>query len=304
MMRSRSEILRWGVRCTGFVILGYLLHRIGPEKLWRTVSSVKPLYFAAALPIFFVMIWVKSVKMRALMKSPMKLSDIYFLNAFAFSLGSITPGRLGEFSKIIFLSRRGIALSESFSVTLIDRLADVAGMVSLAVCGLYVFFGTTAGWAGAAAAAAIFLFALSLWFSDQMLRRITRGKLKEWVELEGDAIRSYIRSLSLKAWTATFVLTMGYLGFYFLQMWILAKGLDLPIGYIQTAMAISASAVPAILPISVFNVGPRDAVLAAIFSRMGWGAENGVALSTLILGLFLLNGLFGLFFLPRRAAPC
>lgn len=246
------------------------------------------------------MIGVKTLKMRALMRSPLKFSELYYLNAFGFSVGSITPGRLGEFSKIIFLSRSGIPISESFTVTLIDRMSDVGGMIVCAVAGATVFFGVTAGWIGGFAALAGAAAALALWYSDRLARRITWGKLRELVDLEGQAIRAYVRNLTADKWGITLALTVFYLGLYFLQMWILARGLHLPISYVQTTMAISASAVPAILPISVFNVGPRDAVLAAIFSRMGWGAEGGLALSTLILALFLVNGLFGLFFLPRK----
>ncbi|OGH60315.1 MAG: hypothetical protein A3G34_09735 [Candidatus Lindowbacteria bacterium RIFCSPLOWO2_12_FULL_62_27] len=303
MTKVQSGIVRWSVRCIGFVIFGYLLHRIGPENLWRAIRGVQPVYFLAALPVFFFMIGVKTLKMRALLRSPIGFSELFDLNAFGFSIGSITPGRLGEFSKIIFLNRLNVPVAESFAVTLVDRMSDVALMLVCAVGGLFVFFGPPAGWLGVAAVAAATAAAGSLWFSDRVLRKLTWGKLRELVTLEGATIRAFLARVPPGVWAAAAALTVAYLGLYFLQMWILAKGLNLPITYVQTTMAISASAVPAILPISVFNVGPRDAVLAAIFSRMGWGAENGVALSTLILALFLVNGCFGLLFVPRETRP-
>ncbi len=302
MTRSQSHAVRWAVRCIGFVIFGYLLHKIGPDKLWQTIRSVEPVYFFVALPIFFAMIGVKTLKMRYLMRHRLPFSELYDLNAFGFSVGSVTPGRLGEFSKIIFLSRFGVPVSESFAVTLIDRLSDVIGMIVCAVFGLYIFFGDVAGHIGVTVVLFVVAAGTVLWFSDRILRRILWGKLKELVELEGAAIRSYIRQTSVDIWGLTLGCTAVYLGLYFLQMWILARGLHLPISYIQTTMAISASAVPAILPISVFNVGPRDYVLTKIFENMGWGAEGGLALSTMILFLFLVNGIFGLFFIPRRPA--
>lgn len=299
-MNFRTAVTRWGVRCIGLVIFAYLLHLIGPAKIWRTIRGIQPVYFAAALPIFFVMIGVKTVKMRLLMRHRLGFSELYDLNAFGFSAGSITPGRLGEFSKIIFLSRFGVPVSESFAVTLIDRLSDVALMMVCAVAGMYVFFGAAAGRIAAAVLILLGAAGMVLWYSDRILKRVTWGNLRELLTIEGAAIRAYVRTVRGELWGLTVVLTMVYLGFYFLQMWIVAKGLNLPITYVQITMAISASAVPAILPISFFNVGPRDAVLAAIFSKMGWGAEGGLALSTLILFLFLVNGIFGLFFLPRR----
>lgn len=300
MTQTQSRVVRWAVRCIGFVIFGYLLHKIGPAKLWRTIRSVEPIYFFMALPIFFAMIGVKTLKMRFLMRHPMRFSELYDLNAFGFSVGSVTPGRLGEFSKIIFLSRFGVPVSESFAVTLIDRLSDVIGMIVCAVFGLYIFFGDVAGRIGLTVVVGVAAAGLILWFSDRILRQILWGKLKELVELEGGAIRSYVRQVPYVIWELTLGCTVLYLGLYFLQMWILARGLHLPISYIQTTMAISASAIPAILPISVFNVGPRDYVLTKIFENMGWGAEGGLALSTMILFLFLVNGIFGLFFIPRR----
>lgn len=302
MTSLRAGMLRWAVRCIGFLIFGYLLYRIGPGKLWNTLAAVRPVYFALALPIFFVMIWVKTVKMRTLMRTDVALADLYRMNAFAFSIGSLTPGRLGEFSKIIFLSRMGIPISESFSVTFVDRLSDVGLMIVCALFGLYTFFGPVAGWLGLLVVILFSLGAFALWFSDRLLLRVTWGKWREIIEQEGASIRSYLRSLRGPTWAWTLAWTLVYLDFYFLQMWILALGLKLPVNYIQTTMAISCSAIPAILPISVANIGPRDAVLAAIFMRMGWGAEGGVALSTMILALFFMNGVFGLIFLPRKNA--
>ena len=298
-----SRFFRWGVRCIGFVIFGYLLYRIGPGKLWQTIGSVRPVYFIAAFPIFFVMIWVKSVKMQFLMRRRLSLRQVYGLNAFAFSVGSLTPGRLGEFSKIVFLSKAGVPVAESFSVTFIDRVSDVVIMIVCAVFGLFTFFGPAAGGAGLLALIVIGIAGLVLWFSDRVLRKIVRGNWRGLVELEGAAIRAYIRGIPMRVWSLTMAFTLIYLGLYFFQMWILSKGLNLPISYFQTTMAVSAAAIPAILPISVGNIGPRDAILAEIFRRMGWGAAGGFALATLILALFLTNGIVGLFFFPRREGP-
>ncbi|MBI4178110.1 flippase-like domain-containing protein [bacterium] len=302
-MAERRQAARWAIRCIGFVIFGYLLYRIGPENLWRAVSAVRPGFFLAALPVFFVMIWVKAIKMRALMTSRLDLQDLYRMNAFAFSVGSLTPGRLGEFSKIVFLTRAGVSTSEAFSVTFIDRLSDLAGMMACAVAGLFVFFGPAAGWTALGVTIAGGAVLAALWKSDRMLLKIVRGKWRDLIEQEGRNIRAYMCGWTPLAWFAALVLTGAYLGLYFLQMWILVRGLALPVDYAQTAMAISSAALPAILPISVGNIGPRDAVLAAIFSNMGWGAESGVALSTLILALFITNGIFGMLFLPRRGRP-
>lgn len=300
MTGSRKGWVRWAVRCIGLGIFAYLLYRIGPEKIWITIRGVDLVYFAGALPIFFLMIAVKSLKTRVLLKTPVSFGDLYRLNAFGFSIGSVTPGRLGEFSKIIFLANQGVPVAEGFAATLIDRLGDVLLMMVCAVAGMFAFFSAAAGWAGVAALAGLATAGFAIWVSDPFLRRVTRGKLRDLIQLEGAAIRAFIRAIPSHAWAATAALTVLYLGLYFLQMWILAKGLGLPISYLQTTMAISASAAPAILPISIFNVGPRDAVLYAIFRGMEWGGERGVALSTLILVLFLLNGIFGLLFLPRR----
>jgi len=283
------------------VIFAYLLHRIGPEKLWETIRSVRPIHVGLALPIFFVMIWIKSIKVQCLLRRTVPPMDLYRFYAFGFSVGSITPGRIGEFSKIVFLTRAGVPLAEAVSVIVIDRLSDVGLMIALAVAGVSVFFGPVAGWIGLGVTGVILAAAMAVMASERLLKQFARGKLRELVDLEGSSIRTYIGTIPARTWASAGVWTVVYLGLYYLQMWILAKGLGLSIGYGHTAMAISAAAVPAILPISVFNVGPRDAVLAAIFSSMGWGAESGMALSTLILALFLINGAFGLFFLPRKS---
>ena len=228
MDSSGSRIFRWSIRCIGFLIFGYLLHRIGPDKLWQTIRSIRPLYFLAAFPIFFVMIGVKSVKMQYLMRHRLSFRQVYGLNAFAFSVGSITPGRLGEFSKIVFLSKAGIPVAESFSVTFIDRISDVCIMIICACFGLFTFFGPAAGAAGLLGFVAVGIAGIIFWFSDRILRRVVRGKWRDLVELEGNAIRAYIRQIPIQLWGLTLAFTLMYLGLYFFQMWILSKGLHLP----------------------------------------------------------------------------
>ena len=58
MSNPQRRWMRWAVRSIGFVIFAYLLHRIGPGKIWDTIRSVQIGFFAAALPIFFLMIGV------------------------------------------------------------------------------------------------------------------------------------------------------------------------------------------------------------------------------------------------------
>lgn len=301
-MNTRILKSRWMIRSIGFVIFGILIHRIGPSKLWGTILSVDLYSFLMAIPIFFIMMFVKTIKMRGLMRTPFSLRRLYSLNAFTFSVGSITPGRIGEFSKIIFLSRFGISVTESLSVTLIDRFMDVFLMICCAAAGMFVFFGPTQGWIGVVVVISVALLMLGLLFSDRVMTFLIRGKWMEIVRTEGRGARSYIYNLPWSVWFSAGGLTILYLGLYFLQMWVLVQSLDIPgsVGYTHMAMAVSTSAMPAILPISIGNIGPRDAILILIFSRMGWGAENGMAFGILILALFLMNGLFGLFFFPRQ----
>jgi uncharacterized membrane protein YbhN (UPF0104 family) len=60
---------------------------------------------------------------------------LYYLSSV--SLGAITPGRIGEFFKVLYLKKAGVStLNEGFSIVLVDHAYDVFLLVVLSAVGM------------------------------------------------------------------------------------------------------------------------------------------------------------------------
>ena len=80
----------------------------------------------------------------------------------------------------------------------------------------------------------------------------------------------------------------------FIQWYIIAKSLAIPISLFFTFAIMSISRLFSFLPISFSGIGTRDAALIFLFSLLGLDNELAVAYSLLIfIIIYLFNGFFG-----------
>jgi uncharacterized protein (TIRG00374 family) len=90
------------------------------------------------------------------------------------------------------------------------------------------------------------------------------------------------------------VLTLFAYAFFFGQAYLLALALELDVGLVYLAVALSIAGVITLLPISFSGLGTRDAVLIALFAPLGLAAEQAVAYSTLFfLTFYVWGGILG-----------
>lgn len=95
--------------------------------LLRYVIGAKPIIFLTLLVSFLILI-IKSYKLKLIVNSGNKkitMSNSIFVQISSVLLAMITPGRLGEFSKIYFLKKKGVTLVYSIFSLLLERLSDI-----------------------------------------------------------------------------------------------------------------------------------------------------------------------------------
>lgn len=300
---------RWALRLIGVVLFAYFLHRIGLERLGIIMKAIHPGLFLLAVPIFFVMLAVKAIKIQTMLAVPVEFAYLFRVNAFSFSIGAFTPGRLGEFTKIVYLTRAGVPRASAILATLIDRIQDVFFLYVWALVGVFHFFGAGAGAAGLALLVLGLLACGSLLKSGRSILRFVPARWREMLETEWDNLARSLRELGWRPLAVSAAWTILYLGIYFFQMWLVAQSLRIhDLDYFSISLMIAAGSLTALLPISIAGVGSRDAVLILLFQQYAWSGHHervelqglAVAFSTLILFLFILNGLSGLCFSPDK----
>lgn len=219
-------------------------------------------------------------------------------------LGLVTPGRVGEMSKALYLKQdQGVPASIGLANVLMDRLFDLYTILVLGSAGL-VWFRLLPTWAlvlvVAGTVASILLPAvllserLAAW-GLALLRRIPLLRRYD-ARLTGatERFQQGLRPLLTLRLMGPLLLTQVAYLLFFVQGQLLALAVDLPIGYFYLAVCLSVAGVVTLLPISISGLGTRDATLIALFAPLGIAPARTIAFSTLyFLTFYVVGGAIG-----------
>jgi uncharacterized membrane protein YbhN (UPF0104 family) len=254
----------------GLLWVYYLLRDIDwAGSLDRLQNVSLPLFVGSALAVSLVYcfrllrlrLWVERISQQRLPFH--EWVDLYLLSI---ALGSITPSRLGEFSRIYLLRNTGIETGRRVWVTVFDKLSDllyipVAIVLTAGVVGAK--YGVSANLlllAGIVLLLAYFL--ISYWSG----RRLGRGAL-------------------LAGWLFT-----GAGFFMFVSSNVLIfRAVDIGLDWLDiVAITVSVGAL-ASLPVSIAGIGVREGSLLALLG--GWGVAPEAIPPVLVLE-FIINIFF------------
>lgn len=279
----------------------YLNIDFSSEEFIQTWKKINVFWLLMALPVVAVVLGIKSYRWLSIILSG---GDHYHwkksLKAYlaAYSIGVVTPGRLGELLKVYNLRNDvpGMDGIKAFKTVVLDRLFDMFFLGWFGIAGVLFYlrpFGKIAS--STAILIAFFVVIISLvvgrailiWISGKHFKgQKFFGFLKECVES-----MTSIRSVFPWLYSA-----VAY-AVYFAGIQFLFFALDISINFIETGFIISLIGLILLLPISVAGFGTREAGLIYLLSIYGIAAESALSFSLLqFLAFFVWGGIIGLFF--------
>jgi uncharacterized membrane protein YbhN (UPF0104 family) len=196
-------------------------------------------------------------------------------------LATITPAKLGEFGKVVYLKKKGLPATVGIALVIVDRLADVIVISLLGIVGIGILFGKI--WSLIAIALVLFvcLIALFVW-------KIIGNERKS-------LFKTVIVPLLPKKKTVIIVLL------YTILSWILYFGwavqiahsveMNVPIPILISAFTITG--ILSLLPIAPAGLGTRDAALLVLLAAYGVSGSQAVALALLMFCSILVMGIPG-----------
>jgi len=300
--------LKWFFRLLGIVVFIFLLTtRVNLTTTLKILPKVALKYLFAAISLQLFLLFLKAwrwwflLRIQGICYSLGRSVLIYMAGLF---VGVMTPGRVGDFVKVIYLRNEGYSLGKSSFSVLWDRFIDVAFLVCFAYISL-VFFSHFFATHLLVLSLAI-LFGLSLTYLLIRKRRAVMGfieravsklmPLKTRAGLE-ENILDFCRDFKLiNRISYTVLITTTLLGWfiYFMMAYFLSQSLSLGISFLVTSACVSISAIVTLVPISIAGIGTRDATLLILFSILGLKSESAIAFSILLLSIYILTGFLGL----------
>ena len=302
------------VRLLGPVLFGYLLYRSNLGEVSRHLFDVDLGVYVWVLPLSWLAIGARALRWRRLVQG--SRAGLSVMQGFAYYLGgvfwgAITPGRVGELTRIKYLRDHGVGMIRAVTTVLVDRLMDVLSLVAIALVPLvmladrlHVALGPAAVYGGAilgVAVAGALIGLAGLRTGGGWLRRSPVGaKAVRAMEACAAAWRE-VRGIGGSVWLYAIALTAASWVVFFLTRIIIAwsLGMEMDIWFFSGVIAVSA--LLSLLPITVQGVGTRDVTLIFFLGWVGVPGEQALALSALILALMLVNtGLARIVYLAYR----
>ncbi len=294
------------LRVLGLLILVAILWRVDWSKLSGILQRIDLPMLVAAIVLNLAMILTKGLRWWVLMRSqgiPARAVDALKIYTSAQYFGMITPARVGEFLKIIWIKHYGLASkSVGLSSVLVDRLLDLQLLFILGFFGIWKLdlFGSF-GWAflaGSVGIVAVSLVALNREIAGKILDTLFKAMLFRKLKADADELFASFREAMLaliqpRLAIAAIMTLVIYAGF-FLGCWCLAVSLGISVPYVDIAMFVAVATLVALIPVTVSGIGTREATLIYLFSIIGVGREEAVAFSLLLfVNFFLLLGSLG-----------
>ncbi len=291
----------------GIILFLVILSKTDIKSIAENITHTNPLYLILALLLAFPMFTIKAlcwnyIKRKQGIKYSLKDSLIMYWGSM--SAGFITPGRIGELTKALYLKKDGYSFGKSFVSIFLDRISDLFFLGLFVAIGLFVFFVDVTKQIYfilliVFLMAVIIIFAIKKkWFNrilKSFFRIIIPNKYKNSWKINSQEFLNDIKTYSVKNYLIIFLITLFSYSFYYLQMYILAKECNLNIPFPYLAFSLTATGLITLLPISVSGIGTRDAALILLFSSFAISIEQVITFSSLILLTSLFTMIIGIF---------
>jgi uncharacterized membrane protein YbhN (UPF0104 family) len=305
------------MRLLGPLLLAVLLWRL-PDKgrLWTQIGRAHPGWVALAVALTFANLHLKVLRWRGLVGSlGARLSlgrswTVYLASSY---VGLLTPGRVGDALRARYLKEdTGLGHAVGLGAVVVDRLCDlwVLGLFSaLALLRWGPLLQTSLG--------ALGWLSLGLVAAGPLL--LSRGDAASWLEdrppgflraLLPSALQQglaeFLRSLSKQrsyALRGGLGLTLGATSLNYLQGWLLARALGVPLSLADAAGLLAVVSLLGLLPVSVAGLGLREVFLSLAFPALGFEASAGLSFGLLVFGVLNLSVLGPGFVAFQRCPP-
>lgn len=290
------------LRSVGIIIFIYIILKIDLSELIKSGGRVNGFSYSLSMLLTIALIPLRGFRWNFLKNKlgfQYTLTDSIRSSFLAYAVSSITPGRVGEFSKLLFLkgenNKRGILLS-----IYIDRMFDL--LVLFLVSFLIEFFFPSnfvietfqLSFLSLVAFLAIFS-GVFLWapFSETMISvlkyltpKIPIKFMQRWLIFNGP--RKKLDD-PLKMMVSCISFTLLILLVQCIRVYILSEGIGLDVPVIHFFILVPIMLIINLLPISISGLGTRETVFILFLGGEGVSVENAVVLSLLVLsqGVFL-----------------
>jgi len=288
----------------GLIIFIFIVVRLDFNELIIVLSKANFFYLFGAFLLLFPILITKAYRWNYLKKRQginYSLKESILMYGSGMYIGIITPGRLGDFSKIAYLKNNQCSFGKSAVSVILDRIIDLLFLLILGYLGLFLFFSFFKNLILISTIILIFSLIILIvflkinsfkLFLEKLFNLIIPSKYQKSWKIN---LQDFINGLKIyKTKDYLFILLITGLSwlFYYLQAFILTRSIGISnISFLYISICITIVGLVNLLPISILGLGTRDALLILLFSTFSISQETIIGFSFLILLIAILMGL-------------
>ncbi|MFA4946984.1 MAG: lysylphosphatidylglycerol synthase transmembrane domain-containing protein [Candidatus Krumholzibacteriia bacterium] len=299
--------LRILFQAAGIALFIAILSRVDVREVAAAYRRFNLFYLLYVFVTMVLFILVKSIRWKrivALQGVEVPVSSSFKIYAAGLYLGVITPGRVGDFAKSLYLINSGMEPGKAIFSPLLDRMLDIGFLIVFGYVSLLFFPGIFKNQLLLSSLLVVVLAVAILAISRRrdLLKRFAQRFVRAIIPMRFRVSLNAVVSDTLDEFglltagrTAEIAfLTMAAMLLQYLFLIVAAKVLGIDVSITILTAAISAAIFTSLLPVSFLGLGTRDAVLILIFNRVGISKELAMAFSFIFVLVYCIIGLLGL----------
>lgn len=279
------------LRVIGILLFIWIVFQINWVTVWKLLKEIRPVYVLGYFIVFFVAVLLKIVRLRwflGCLGYRVAFIDVYRSVIEPAFYGMVTPARIGEFSKVLYLTRFGLSIRLAWGVVLMERLVDFSVLLMTSIAGVFYFM--IFGVATRSLALVVFLALVVVLYvcliNIGALSRLS-SRVMELLPVKHFALND-LSSLGeglarLGRLTASlfFPFSLVILTLSFFQLWFLGLALEISVSGLYLGLAYAFSSLVSLLPLSVGGLGTREAVYIGLLRTQGVSSDMAITISLL-----------------------
>lgn len=292
----------------GILILVVILVRLDFNNLFSVLKKINIYKFFLVNLLLIPNLFLKSFRWKYILKFQSicySIKDAFLAYLSGIYAGMITPGRLGETVKAVYLKNdRNVPFGRGLATILIDRFCDLYFLLLVGLFGIATYHNFFNSWF-------FFLPVIFLFFGvPYILTRqglITRlasifanggyfEKYSHKFKFHFEEFYATIKVININLVIILAAITLASYLIYFWQCYLLFLLVVYGIPFFTVMFFVSITALVTTLPVTFIGIGTREASLIYLFSMIGRSKEEAVCVSFLIFISFHINtAILGLF---------
>ncbi|MBL28850.1 MAG: hypothetical protein CMM50_15010 [Rhodospirillaceae bacterium] len=285
---------RYGVRLIGVVLFAAVLASVDLRQVWDSISRISLDALVEALGLLVLLLLLKCGRWFLLLTwsgIPQSVAESVDVYADSIFWGMITPGRLGELKRTLYLKRRHtIPLVRGSALWLVDQGFDILALIAILVAASLAqpeVLGRALPVEAAWGAAAVLAASLVLRNGFLRLLRLSTSHTGRFRYLVDEATRDLL-NIGHGRFLILFAMSSGAMLAYVGMVIALSADLPIALSIAQQMTAVPLVMASALLPISYFNFGSRELVLTGVFALYGHGFADAISYSFVFVLCYLL----------------